>query len=241
MSVTQLADIVIPAEFSAYTIQNSVVSSAFSQAGVMVQNGEIASQLSAGATQFTAPYWNDLPDVEADITNDNPAILAVPQKFTSGAQVIRKSFLHQSFSQMSLAAELSGDDPLARLQGRVVNYWDRQVQSRLVASLHGIINSNVANNASDQVVDISGNSGTAANIDASSVIDAALTLGDKLEDVTGIAMRSYVYGQLSKQDLIEFIPNSQGHLRRYRTPAPRLHGPPLRRFSRTIRSSCSRS
>jgi hypothetical protein len=210
MAVTQLADVVIPAEFTAYTIQNSVVSSAFSQSGVMVQNGEIASQLNAGANQFTAPYWNDLPDVEADITSDDPTVMATPQKFTSGRQVIRKSYLHESWSQMSLAAELSGDDALTRLQNRVTNYWDRQAQSRLVASLHGIINSNVLNNASDMVVDVTALTGTAANISASSVIDTALTLGDKLEDVTGIAMHSFVYGQLSKADLIEFIPNSQG-------------------------------
>jgi hypothetical protein len=210
MPVTQLADVVVPAEFTAYTIQNSVVSSAFSQSGVMVPNGEIQAQLSAGANQFTAPYWNDLPDVEADITSDDPTVLATPQKFTSGAQVIRKSFLHSSWSQMSLAAELSGDDALAKLQNRVVAYWERQVQARLVASLHGIINANVANNSGDMVVDISAGTGTAANISAQSVIDTALTLGDRLEDVTGIAMHSYVYGQLSKQDLIEFIPNSQG-------------------------------
>lgn len=176
----------------------------------MVENGEIASQIQAGATQFTAPYWNDLPDVEADITSDNPAILATPQKFTSGAQIIRRSFLHESWSQMSLAAELSNDNPLERLQNRVTAYWTRQVQSRLIASLHGVLLANVANNASDMVNDISGGTGTAANISASSVIDCALTLGDRLEDVTAIAMTSYVYGQLSKQDLIEFIPNSQG-------------------------------
>jgi hypothetical protein len=210
MPVTQLADVVIPAEFTDYTIQQSVVSTSFAQSGVMVKNGEIASQLHAGATQFTAPYWNDLPDVEADVTCDDPTIMATPQKFTSGAQNIRKNFLHESWSQVSLAAELSGDNPLDRLRSRVVNYWDRQIQSRLIASLHGIIVSNSQNNNSDMVVDISGMTGSAANISASSIIDTGLTLGDRFEDVTAIAMSSFVYGQLSKQDLIEFIPNSQG-------------------------------
>lgn len=211
MAQTQLLDVVIPAEFTNYTILNSVVSTAFSHSGIMVPNGEIQSQLAAGADQFTAPFWNDLDStVEADVTSDNPLILATPQKFTAGSQSIRKSFLHQSWAQMSLAAELSGDDPLARLQNRVTAWWDRQVQQRLIASLHGLVLANVANNAGDQVIDITGLAGTAANISASSSIDTVQTLGDKLEDVTCVAMHSFVYGQLSKQDLIEFIPNSQG-------------------------------
>jgi hypothetical protein len=177
----------------------------------MVPNGEIQSQLAAGADQFTAPFWNDLDStVEADVTSDNPLVMATPQKFTAGSQSVRKSFLHESWGQMNLAAELSGDNPLERLQGRVTGYWDRQVQTRLIASIHGLVLANSANNAADQVVDITGLTGTAANISASSSIDTVLTLGDRLEDVTCVAMSSYVYGQLSKQDLIEFIPNSEG-------------------------------
>jgi Major capsid protein 13-like len=170
----------------------------------------MASQLSAGAEQFTVPFWGDAGENEPDITNDDPTVQSVPLKITAAKQVVRKSFLHQSWSDMTLASELSGSDALARVQSRVQAYWDRTWERRLIASLMGVLYSNVTNNASDMVNDISAASGAAANFSASAVIDTALTLGDRLEDVKAIAMHSAVYGEALQNDLIEFIPQSQG-------------------------------
>jgi hypothetical protein len=215
---TQIADIIVPAQFTAYQVENSVVSTKFFQSGVVAKNGLIADQLAAGATSFTVPFWKDIPDVEADITNDDPTILSTPQKITAGKQTVRKSFLHGSWSEMSLAAELAGSSALARVQSRVQAYWDRQMEQRLIASLRGILASNVANNGSDMVNDISqlSGSGTTASpgpyFSAGAVIDTALTLGDRLEDCVGIAMHSYIYGNALKEDLITFVPSSQGTL-----------------------------
>ena len=75
---TQLADIIQPDQFTAYQVQKSMLSTALFQSGVAVPNGEMEAPLSAGAESFTVPYWNDLPDVEANITKDNPAILLAP-------------------------------------------------------------------------------------------------------------------------------------------------------------------
>jgi hypothetical protein len=60
------------------------------------------------------------------------------------------------------------------------------------------------------VKDISGASGTAADFSAEAVIDTAATLGDRLEDMKAIAMHSAIYTEALKNDLIQFIPQSQG-------------------------------
>jgi hypothetical protein len=52
----------------------------------------------------------------------------------------------------------------------------------------GVLYANVANNGSDMVNDISGLAGTLANFNGDSVIDTALTLGDRLNDVKMIAI-----------------------------------------------------
>jgi hypothetical protein len=166
----------------------------------------MVSQLQAGAEQFTVPFWGDAGENDPDISSDDPTVQSVPLKITAATQVVRKSFLHQSWSDMSLASELSGDDALARVQNRVSAYWDRTWERRLIASLQGVLYSNVANNGSDMVNDISGAAGAAANFSASAVIETALTLGDRLEDVKAIAMHS----EALQNDLIEFIPQSQG-------------------------------
>lgn len=170
MEQTQLADVIVPAEFTAYIVENSLSSTALYTSGVAVQNGEMASQLQAGAQQFTVPFWFDLPDTEADITNDDPTILSTPQKVTANKQTVRKSFLHASWAEMSLGSELSGSDALRRIQERVLAYWDRQFEKRLISSLLGVLYSNVANNGSDMIVDISGAAGAAANFNGNSVI-----------------------------------------------------------------------
>src|ERR1017187_6782129 len=186
MAVTQIADVIVPAVFQNYITENSLVSTALFQSGVAVQNGEMAAQLLAGAQSFTVPCWNDLIDTEANISSDDYTVNSVPLKLSTTKQVVRKSFLNQSWSEMNLASELSGSDALTRIQDRVSSWWDRQLEKRIIASLRGVLLSNVANNASDMVVDISGLTGVLANFNGNSVIDAALTLGDRLSAVRAL-------------------------------------------------------
>ncbi len=76
MAQTQIADVIVPAEFTAYQVENSMVSTALYQSGVVLPNGEMASQLQAGAQSFTVPFWSDISDTEADITSDNASVLS---------------------------------------------------------------------------------------------------------------------------------------------------------------------
>lgn len=217
MATTRLTDVIVPVEFTKYVVQNTMEKSALAQSGVAARNGVIEAQLSAGADSFTIPNWFDLGNEEANIVNDDPAVLSVPNKITSGKQLVRKSFLHNSWSAMNLASELSGDDALARIRSRTAAYWERQMQRRLIASLNGVIADNVANDASDMVLDISALVGDAAKFGATAVIDATAELGDNLSAVTAVAMHSDIYRAALKADLIEFIPQSQGaSIRMYR-------------------------
>ncbi len=212
MAQVQISDVVVPEEFTAYQVENSLVSTALSQSGVVAKNGLIAEQLQAGAESFTIPFWADLSDAEADITNDDPTILSTPLKIGASKQTVRKSYLHQSWSEMSLASELSGDSALARIQSRVSAYWDRQFEKRLISTLLGVLASNVANNAGDMILDISGQAGAAADFNGSSVIDTALTMGDRLGDVKMIAMHSHIYGEALKNNEIQFFKPSENQV-----------------------------
>ena len=223
MAQVQITDVVVPAEFTAYQVENSMLSTALFQSGVVLPNGEMSAQLNAGAEQFTVPFWSDIPDIEADISTDNAAVLSTPQKITAAAQVVKKSFLHASWSEMSLASELSGSEALERVQSRVLAYWDRQWEKRLIASLMGVLYSNVANNGGDMVNDIHALSGTvtlpgtAVTVPANAfnglaVINTALTIGDRLSDMKAIAMHSYIYGEALKNNEIQFFKPSDNSL-----------------------------
>lgn len=212
MATTQLIDIIEPAKFTDYILQNSMERTALVQAGILARNAVIEAQLNAGADSFTVPFWNDLADDEADIVNDNPATNSTPGKLTAGKQVVRKSFLHKSWSSMNLASEIAGADALGRIQSRAGAYWDRQLQRRLVGTMNGILADNVASDDGDMLLDISGETGDAAKFSAAAVIDAAGTLGDQLGSITGIAMHGDLYRAALKADLIEFVRPSEGSL-----------------------------
>ena len=111
---------------------------------------------------------------------------------------------------MNLASELAGSDAISRIQARAADYWTRQTQRRLVATLNGIKAENLASGDGDMIVDISTASGNAAKFSASAVIQACATLGDSMRDVVAVGMHSKTYAQALQNDLIQTLPDSQG-------------------------------
>ena len=214
MTVTRISDVVVPEEFTAYIVQNSMAANALVQSGVMVPNGVINSQLNAGADSFSVPNWFDLGDDEADVVSDDPDVESTPRKLSTGKQVVRKSFLYNSWSAMNLASELAGSDAIARIQSRAADYWSRHTQKRLIASLRGILADNEANKAGDMILDISGAKNAdvtdATRFSAASLIDATATLGDALGQITAVAMHSDTYRRALKSDLIQTVTSSNG-------------------------------
>ena len=219
---TQIQNVIVPEEFSAYIAENSLVSTALFTSGVMVSNPLIASYLAMGSNSFNIPFWLDLGENDPDITSDNPAQLSTPLTLTANNQVVRKSFLHQRWSELNLAGELAGSDPLQRIQDRVMAYWNRVHERRLFASMLGVLYSNVANNNGDMVNDISGAAGTvelsngqtvnANTFNGDAFINTALTIGDRLSDLKMCAMHSTIYGEALKNNEIQFFKPSDNSM-----------------------------
>lgn len=212
MAAVRLSDIVEPEKFTGYITQNAMTKTALVESSIAVENAMIRDQIRAGAHAFTVPGWLDLSDDEADIANDDPEDHSSARSLDSFKQVIRKAFLHASWSTMSLASEIAGDNAMERIQDRVERYWDRQMQKRLIASLNGILDQNEADDSGDMVLDVTGESGEDATFSAEAVIEAAGTLGDHMDNLVGIAMHSDTYRRALKNDLIEFVPDSEGGL-----------------------------
>jgi hypothetical protein len=103
MAQTQISDVVVPAEFTQYQIENSRVSTALFRSGVAIQNDEMSAKLNAGAQQFAVLFWTNIPNIEAEISTDNSAVLSFPQKIAETAMQIREAFLHSSWLELSLA------------------------------------------------------------------------------------------------------------------------------------------
>lgn len=144
-----------------YMTENSPVSLSLSASGVMVFNALMQSQLQVCGDIFNIPSWLDLVSpadpsgVDPNISTDNPSNVSTPGNISAVHQLVRKSLLNNSWGAASFAGELAGSDPMRRISERLQSYWALTYESRLRNSLVGILLSNVGNNSSDMVVDIS--------------------------------------------------------------------------------------
>lgn len=218
MAVTRLSDAIIPEVFVPYMLKETMVKSALFQAGILRQDAQLAQFLAGGGITVNVPFWKDLSDTStANISSDDPAIEAVPDKISAATDIAVRQNRNKAWSDADLVTELAGDDPMKRIGARVTDWWIREFQRVLIATLRGVIANNVASNSSDMVNDISLDTNVAVadaeRVSAEAILDTAQTLGDASEALDTICMHSVIYTRLAKQNLIDFIPNSEGKVK----------------------------
>ena len=215
MAAVQLADVIIPAVYETYTSVNNVETNAFVAGGIAVTNPLLNGFEDEGGILVQMPYWKDLDaTVEPNYSTDDPTQVASPQKIQAGIMQARKANLNNAWSAADLVSELAGSDPMQRIKDRTDNYWLRNWQYRLLAVCSGILAANVAQNASDMVIDLhteDGKNATNSNLFTRLAFTGAIfTSGDHADDYTAIAVHSVVYKRMIDNNDIAFIQPSQG-------------------------------
>lgn len=216
MTTVRLSDAIEPSVFANYMTVNTMQKSAFYGTGVLRADGDLASKLAGGGRTFNVPFWRDLDDEEPDAASDDPNSYAEPGKLSAGNDVARRIIWTRGWSTARLVAELAGSDPMKRIAERVSDYWARRMDDAAIAVLRGVFADNITNDAGDMVEDISSDSAaaitSAERISFEAVADAAQTMGDAKSALSLLVIHSEVETQLSKNDLIDYIPDSQGKL-----------------------------
>lgn len=212
----RLSDAIEPSVFNNYINVNTMQKSAFWGTGVLRQDGDLAGKLAGGGRTFNVPFWRDLDDDEPDAASDDPNSYAQPGKLSAGNDVARRIIWTRGWSTARLVAELAGSDPMKRIAERVSAYWARRMDDAAIAVLRGVFADNITNDAGDMVEDISNDNatpiGAAERISFEAVADAAQTMGDAKSSLSLLVIHSEVETQLSKNDLIDYVPDSEGKL-----------------------------
>ena len=160
MAVVRLSDVVIPAVYESYGRINILENDALFQSGVIATSPVLSRIAREGGTTGMMPFWGDIdPSVEPNMTNDDPADIAVPMKIGTSTMNFRKSFMNQGWSSMDLVAEILGEDPMNRIKERTDTYWARQYKRRFFATIKGVIADNIANDAGDMGLNIAATAG----------------------------------------------------------------------------------
>lgn len=229
---TQVADTIVPEIFTPYVQQITEEKSRLIQSGAMVSDPLLAEKLMGGGLTFNIPSFRDLDNDEENISSDEiddsfnmggPYNNSKPKKTGSGKEVAVRLSRNQSWSSADLAADLAGADPMNSIGNRVGAYWARRLQAAFVATVNGVYaandktgNPHKGDMSNDIAHDASGVVKSYAkgvtDFSAPAFIDAAVTMGDSMEDLGMVMMHSIVYARAQKNNLIEFIPDSEGRV-----------------------------
>jgi hypothetical protein len=154
------------------------------------------------------PFWEDLTG-DDEVLSDQTALTV--GKITASQDVAALLARGRAWSVNDLAKALSGDDPMAAIGDLVASYWARRFQAILIKTLDGIFG-NEATEMDTNQHDISSNPAAKDDdvISAKTAVDAIYKLGDNADKLTGFAMHSATVAKLTKDDLIETIPPSEG-------------------------------
>lgn len=208
MAVTQISDAYVHDVYLSYFGVNDVERSAFVESGAVVTSPLFDNAARGGGKMITVPFWNDLdPTIEPNMSNDDPADLAVPNKIGSDTMTARNSWLNQGWSAMDLVKELAGSNPMERIRARFATYWTRQFDRRVIRIALGVLADSVASHSSDMLI----GDGTTV-FQPAMVIDAATQFGDSEFEFGAIAVHPEIAGTMAKNDDIITIPDSEGNL-----------------------------
>ena len=200
---TRIQDVIVPEVFNPYVIQRTAELSALVRSGIVVPDKALDSLALQGGKLINMPFWNDL-DGDDEVLSDEGAL--TPAKITAGQDIAALLMRGKAWSTNDLATALSGDDPMKAIGDLVAEYWVRMEQKVLFKTLEGAFK---ASNILGNVHDISAITG-ADKFTGATFIDAKTKLGDAADKLTAVAMHSTVFAELEKQNLIQYIPNSQG-------------------------------
>lgn len=203
MAKTKIANVIVPEVFNPYIMKALKDQSMLIKAGIVVPDPTLDVLASAGGKLINMPFWNDL-DGDDEVLSDSAALGVAG--ITAGQDVAALLMRGKAWSVNDLATALSGDDPMKAIGDLVVRYWLAKEQTTLIKILTGAFS---ASNATNKL-DISGETGNAALISGETFIDAKTVLGDNAKKLTAVAMHSNTFAYLEKQNLIQYIPDSNG-------------------------------
>ena len=205
MALVRLSVVIVPAVYRGYTAVDSLEKTAFWSSGVVQTNPYLAMASAAAGNIQTLPFWRDLDaTVAPNISTDNPADIAVPNKIGTGVMNSRTAFLNQGYADADLVQELIGENPMQRIRDRFGRYWQKQLQRRLISATKGLLNSNIANNSSDMVKSLAGVQ-NAGMITRDGLVDALYTMGDQVGALDTMVVHSAVMSQMVKAQDVEYV------------------------------------
>lgn len=210
---TRIADVVVPELFTPYVQVLTEEKSRLIRSGAVMRDAALDGFLSGGGLTQVMPSWRDLDNDAENVSSDDPAVLSTPNKIAAQSELVVRMSRNQSWKTADLAQALAGSDPADAIAARVSDYWIRRLQAMFVATMTGVFADNDAaptgteHTLGDMTFDVSGGAyvNGVTNFSAEAFVDAAVTMGDSMEDLGMLFVHSIVYARMQKNNMIDFV------------------------------------
>lgn len=208
-AITRLTDAIIPSKFVPYMIERTATKSDVYVSGIVQRAPEWDEKANGSGVTFNMPFWTDLTGA-SQLLSDQTDVTTSKIDGTKRDLCVKQG-RQNAWSANDLVKLLIDGDPMAAIAELVAAYWARDRQTMLFSSLKGIF---AAASMAGSIHDIS--TGVQGDVDDGNVlngvtfIDALQKLGDAKSKLRAIAMHSMTEASLLKNDLIDFIPDSEG-------------------------------
>ena len=204
MATTRVVNMIVPAVFSPYTVEQTAELSELMQAGI-IERHPAADRLAAGGGQtVNLPFYKEITGDSKLILDDGS--VATPQAINAGQDTAALNNRFEAWGGSQLAKWASGDDPLGRIATMVGGWWARAFQRFILKILLGLFdNTNGVLRISHRLniyTDIASPL-EAAKLHASTFADGTGLLGDNSQALEVVAMHSEVETSLRKRELVQ--------------------------------------
>jgi hypothetical protein len=214
----QILDFFTSPEVIALADAQAVERNGLIQSGAIVYDTNLQKMATSGSQEIVLPWNNQLdPNEEPNYSNTNPSQVSTPLEMSGSKAKAMVAYQNQSWQIASLLSSvIRNNDPAGSLVRMLAQYRRSVLQRRLVATLKGIIEDNIANDGGDMVKDIytdGAGAPTAANkISLKAIIEATLTSGDHRDSYRYMAAHSTTIASLEILDADGFTmeKDSQG-------------------------------
>ena len=206
-----LSDLIQRDQWAREVLRASIRKSVFWASGLIQNDSELSRLMKANVgAVFEFDYFLDLADNEGRISDDSDTMAGTDKIGTDTARAVG-NFRNRSWGSKNITANLSSTgDPLTAIAGRIGAYWGRQMDFTVISIVKGLMASNVANDASDMVNDISAELGELAVININAIHDTVQTAGDHQDMLGAMICHSAVKTKLIKDGVTDKIYSDSG-------------------------------
>lgn len=211
--MSKIRDLYVPEVFNRYFTEENVKVNALIKSGIVQPDASLNVLAERGGKAINLPFFNTLEGEDETLGLDkelNPATVS------AGMDSCSLLMRGKAWKVADLEASLTGEDVMGEVTKQVGEYWAGREQQILLHILEGVFKAESMETniytakAEGAVASKTAKSGEVGVITAREFIKAKNVMGDNAKKLTAVIMHSDTFAELEAQNLIQYIPNSEG-------------------------------